>query len=113
MPASTSVPRAQAKGTVTCHEYQSWASENGSETADKDGCCTCRVSLTVTKVKTELCVAGSRSAGDVGLRRLAELGYLSTGRAESIWRTFSEFEATPGSWMITSGQLEIIAAPAK
>lgn len=46
---------------------------------------------------------------DVGWRRLVDLGYLSACQGESIWRTFLEFEARPGTWMITPGVLEIIA----
>jgi SAM-dependent methyltransferase len=47
---------------------------------------------------------------DVGRRRLVDLGYLSPGRAESIWQAFVQFQATPGARMITPGVLEINAA---
>lgn len=50
-----------------------------------------------------------RSFVEVGRRRLVELGYLSAGRAESIWRAFTLLEATPGAFMITPGVLEIVA----
>lgn len=43
-------------------------------------------------------------------RRLVELAYLSAERAEAIWETFSRFEETPGTWMITPGVLEIVAS---
>jgi SAM-dependent methyltransferase len=47
---------------------------------------------------------------EVGRRRLVDLGYLSSSRAESIWQAFTTFQATPGARMITPGVLEIIAA---
>jgi SAM-dependent methyltransferase len=46
---------------------------------------------------------------DVGRRRLVDLGYLTEGRAEAIWREFTEFEISPGARMITPGVLEIVA----
>ncbi len=45
----------------------------------------------------------------VGRRRLVELGLMSDERAEAIWRTFTQLETRPGTWMITPGVLEIIA----
>jgi hypothetical protein len=47
---------------------------------------------------------------DVGWRRLVDLGYLTAGEGESIWRTFLEFEHRPGSWMINPGVLEMVAS---
>ena len=46
---------------------------------------------------------------EVGRRRLVDLGYLSPGRAESIWQAFATLQATPGARMITPGVLEIVA----
>jgi SAM-dependent methyltransferase len=46
---------------------------------------------------------------EVGRQRLIDLGYLSATRAESIWQAFLTAEATPGTWMISPGVLEIIA----
>jgi SAM-dependent methyltransferase len=46
---------------------------------------------------------------EVGRRRLAEMGYLSPSRGESIWRAFLTLQATPGVRMITPGVLEIVA----
>lgn len=38
---------------------------------------------------------------EVGRSRLVEMGYLSLGRAESIWQTFVEFQGAQGAGMIT------------
>ncbi len=46
---------------------------------------------------------------DVGLRRLVDLGHLSTDRAREIWKAFADVEAAPHSLMITPAVLEIIA----
>jgi len=46
---------------------------------------------------------------EVGRQRLVELGYLTPGRAESIWQLFTDFEASPGTWMMTPGVLEVVA----
>ena len=46
---------------------------------------------------------------EVGRRPLVDLGYLSPGRAESIWQAFATLQATPGARMITPGVLEIVA----
>jgi ubiquinone/menaquinone biosynthesis C-methylase UbiE len=51
-----------------------------------------------------------RSFIEVGRRRLIELGYLNASRAESIWRAFTAFEATPEARMITPGVLEVVAS---
>lgn len=50
-----------------------------------------------------------RAFAEVGRQRLVDLGYLSATRAESIWQTFLTAEATPRTWMISPGVLEIIA----
>jgi len=47
---------------------------------------------------------------NVGRNRLVDLGYLSAGRAESIWQAFIELQGTPGARMITPAVLEIVAA---
>ena len=47
---------------------------------------------------------------EVGRRRLVEMEYLTPSRAEAIWQVFTELEATPGTWMMTPGVLEVIAA---
>lgn len=46
---------------------------------------------------------------DVGRRRLVDLGYMSSVRAESIWQAFLAFQNTPGARMITPGVLEVVA----
>jgi SAM-dependent methyltransferase len=51
-----------------------------------------------------------RTFFEVGCRRLVELGYMSSGEGESVWRAFLSFESAPGSRMISPGVLEIIAA---
>lgn len=50
-----------------------------------------------------------RSFIEVGRRRLVELECLTPERAESIWRGFSQLEATPGTRMMTPGVLQIVA----
>jgi hypothetical protein len=49
-----------------------------------------------------------RSFIDVGRRRLADLGQLSSSEAESLWDAFTAHEATDAR-MITPAVLEIIA----
>ena len=46
---------------------------------------------------------------EVGRSRLVDLGYMSQGRAESIWQAFIALQATAGTRMITPGVLEIVA----
>ena len=46
---------------------------------------------------------------DVGLRRMVDLGYLTTDRARAIADAFAAREAHPGTLMITPAVLEIIA----
>jgi SAM-dependent methyltransferase len=50
-----------------------------------------------------------RSFVEVGRHRLVDLGHLSVPRSEAIWEAFTALEATPRSWMITPGVLEIVA----
>jgi SAM-dependent methyltransferase len=45
-----------------------------------------------------------------GRDRLAELGYLTRERSDAIWETFTRFEQTPGSLMVTPGVIELVAA---
>ena len=51
-----------------------------------------------------------RSFINVGRQRLVDLGYLTAGRAGSIWNAFTAFEASEGARMISPGVLEIVAA---
>ncbi|HEY6090223.1 MAG TPA: class I SAM-dependent methyltransferase [Gemmatimonadaceae bacterium] len=46
---------------------------------------------------------------DVGLARLAELGYLPAGRAEEIRQIFRRVESNADTRMVTPGVLEIVA----
>ena len=46
---------------------------------------------------------------DVGLSRLAELGYLTVDRTEEIRQMFARVEADPDTRMVTPGVLEILA----
>jgi SAM-dependent methyltransferase len=50
-----------------------------------------------------------RAFVEVGRSRLVELGYLNAVRSEAIWNAFVALEATPHTWMITPGVLEIVA----
>ena len=50
-----------------------------------------------------------RAFVEVGRQRLVDLGYLSAGEADSIWRAFIAVEAAPGARMISPSVLEIIA----
>jgi len=65
-----------------------------------------------TVQRDQLTWAWLRAFIEINRQRLAELGYLSHDRAESIWRSFTGLEAKAGTWMITPGVLEIIAARA-
>jgi SAM-dependent methyltransferase len=60
--------------------------------------------------KDDMRWAWLRTFIDVGRRRLIDLGYLSESRAEAIWQAFTDLEGRNGTWMITPGVLEIIAA---
>jgi ubiquinone/menaquinone biosynthesis C-methylase UbiE len=50
-----------------------------------------------------------RSFIDVGRRRLADLGQISSSDAESIWTAFTALEAERGTRMITPAVLEIVS----
>ena len=46
---------------------------------------------------------------EVGLKRLSDLGYLTTGRAQAISEAFAACEASPHALMVTPAVLEIVA----